>query len=72
MGMPMGGGGGHVRGSSRSVRACLRWPGACPGARVPMPRCRRGDCDVPAAVSVGVVEQRKPEPARLHNQIVIS
>jgi len=41
MGMPMGG-------ASRPwifpfrARACLRWPGACPGARVPMPRAAAG------------------------------
>jgi hypothetical protein len=56
---------------------CARASGGRVHDRVPaclcrVPRCRRGDCDVPAAVSVGVVEQRKPEPARLHNQIVIS
>lgn len=61
-----------------STVPCARASGGRVPARVPACLCRvplpagRFDCDVPAAVSVGVVEQRKPEPARLHNQIVIS
>ena len=51
MGMPMGGA--SRPWSSRSVRACRRagcLPG-CPRAYAAC-RCRRGDCDVPVAVSV--------------------
>lgn len=50
------------------VPACL--------CRVPLPagglRCAGRGQPSGVAVGVGVVEQRKPEPARLHNQIVIS
>jgi len=72
MGMSMGGASRPwvfpFRARVPQVAGCL--PG-CPRAYAAC-RCRRGNCDVPAAVSFGVVEQRKPEPARLHNQIVIS
>jgi hypothetical protein len=62
-----------------STVPCARASGGRVPARVPACLCRvplpagRFDCDVPAAVSVGGgLTQRKPEPARLHNQIVIS